>query len=265
MSEIQFHPVADLFPLMEGEEFDALVEDIKKNGQQTPIVLYDSMILDGRNRHRACIKLGIAPRFADKVYSDRIKDATAYVISANVHRRHLNTKQKCELIAKLLKAQPEKSNRTIAKQAKVDKGTVAKIRKAKEATGEIRQLKKTIGSDGKARPAKKAKPAARAGEAKTDRAAAPPPPEPTAPAPAQPATTATADIDPLKEELQAARIKIAGLESEVEELKAENADLRARLAAWTELAPLKADEAAQPGDGRDAGPFLEILKKQTAS
>ena len=81
-------------------------------------------------------------------------------MSANIHRRHLTAEQKSESIAKVLKAQPSKSNRTIAKQAKVDDKTVAVVRGKLEATAEIPQLTKTVGADGKARttaPTRKAR------------------------------------------------------------------------------------------------------------
>ena len=90
-------------------------------------------------------------------------DPTAYVISKNIHRRHLTAEQKRDLIAKLIAAGPEKSDRQIGKMAKADHKTVGAVRKAKEATGEISPVERRVGADGKARkqPAKK-KPTAKA-------------------------------------------------------------------------------------------------------
>ena len=77
--------------------------------------------------------------------------------SLNLHRRHLTAEQKRELIEKRLKANPEMSDRAIAKEVKVDHKTVAAKREKLEATGEIPQLKERVGGDGKARtrPAEK--------------------------------------------------------------------------------------------------------------
>ncbi|KAF0241452.1 MAG: transcriptional activator adenine-specific DNA methyltransferase-like protein, partial [bacterium] len=57
----EFHEVANIFPLMQGEEYKQIVEDIKINGLREPIWLHDNKIIDGRNRYLACIDAGVAP------------------------------------------------------------------------------------------------------------------------------------------------------------------------------------------------------------
>jgi hypothetical protein len=163
MTEYKFHAVADIFPLMTDEEFDALVIDIKANGLREKIDLYQGKIVDGRNRYRALLQLGIDPSADPKTYFRKaiyIKTVSgknnddavrSYVISRNLHRRYLTAEQKRELIAKLLKAQPEQSDRQIAKQVKASHSTVAKARKEAEATGQARPVEKRVGADGKAR------------------------------------------------------------------------------------------------------------------
>ena len=100
MDELQrkYHEVADIFPLMTGEEFDALKADISVNGQREPIWLHpDGSIIDGRNRHRACIDLDIAPHFRTW---DGNGSLVAFVVSLNLHRRHLTSGQKRSLLRK---------------------------------------------------------------------------------------------------------------------------------------------------------------------
>jgi hypothetical protein len=87
------HPIADLFPLMEGKDFDELVENIKSSGfnPDFPIVLYQGKILDGRNRQRASETAGIEPRYFTR---DDLENPFTYVATANLHRRHLSTEQR---------------------------------------------------------------------------------------------------------------------------------------------------------------------------
>jgi len=150
------HEFSKLFPPISVEDFDRLVADIKANGLHQRIVRYQGKILDGNNRYRACSLAGIEPTFADFTGIDA--DAQRYVISANIHRRHLSPDQRREIIAKLLQADPNKSDRTIAATVKVDNKTVAAVRGRMEATEEIPQLDKTTGADGKTRKRKAGKP-----------------------------------------------------------------------------------------------------------
>lgn len=88
---LTFHPIANIFPLMEGVPFEAFVEDIRLNGQHVPILVHDGQIIDGRNRYRACQQLGMPPRIETWDGSGSIEEL---VLSLNVHHRHLTDSQK---------------------------------------------------------------------------------------------------------------------------------------------------------------------------
>lgn len=97
MSAIPYHPLADIFPLLEGAEFAELVGAVKANGLRRPIILLDGMILDGRNRYRACVAADVPGRF--EPFTGR--DPIAFVIDENIHRRNLNESQRAAAAAEL--------------------------------------------------------------------------------------------------------------------------------------------------------------------
>jgi hypothetical protein len=150
------HPAANLFPPISQAELKELAEDIEKNGLSTRVVLWPDgdkklSLIDGRNRLDALALLGLLTiergslalkaRPNDHPFefecAYRNSDPYALALSYNVHRRHLTAEQKRDLIAKLLKAKPEASNVSIAKQVRVDDKTVASVRRDLESNSEI--------------------------------------------------------------------------------------------------------------------------------
>ena len=95
--DLAFHPIAEVFPLMEGESYANFVADIKANGVHEPIWLYEGLILDGRNRYRAAREAGHSVKRS--IYNgDR---PIEFVLSLNLHRRHLSESQRAMLGTRL--------------------------------------------------------------------------------------------------------------------------------------------------------------------
>lgn len=87
----EIHEVANLFPYMQPDEYEALKQDILENGLREPIWLHERKIVDGRNRYRACLETGVEPTFKEW---DRRGSLVAFVVSMNVKRRHLTAGQR---------------------------------------------------------------------------------------------------------------------------------------------------------------------------
>jgi hypothetical protein len=163
---VEAHPAADLFPMMPDSELDDLAKDIAKpHGLQNQLVWLDGRLLDGRNR------LAAITRIADKARREPLleyaihrglkktglSDAQAeeFAISVNLHRRHLTAEQRREFVVARLKAHPEKSDRSIAKEAGVDKNTVTRNRQKLEHRGLVVQRTTRTDARGRQQPASK--------------------------------------------------------------------------------------------------------------
>jgi len=86
------HPLANLFPSLSKARFDELVEDVKKHGQRQPIIYFEGKILDGRQRYAACLEAGIKPFHIsfESLPDEYVRGGPlAYILSENLHRRHL--------------------------------------------------------------------------------------------------------------------------------------------------------------------------------
>jgi len=95
----EVHPFAEVFPLLEGEEFDDLVSSVKSSGLRTPIILsHDQAVLvEGRNRYRACDEASVDPVFEilPAHYTEQM--ILDLILDANLRRRHLNPGQRAVL------------------------------------------------------------------------------------------------------------------------------------------------------------------------
>jgi len=204
---LPIHQAADLFPLMTPDELKALGEDIRRNGLTSPIIVWSELVtpglladgyryslLDGRNRLDAMEAVGVRFKFKftgkydpsldieggvnrgvpDLVTIDRTDaDPHAYVISANIHRRHLTAEQRRQLMVAVLKATPEKSNRQIAEQTKSNHVTVGQVRKELEKSGDVEIV--STRTDTKGRKQAAHKPPTKATAGTTANAVVPPP------------------------------------------------------------------------------------------
>lgn len=94
---MKFHPLADIFPLIDGDDFNSLVADVRQHGVREPIVIFDGRILDGRNRWRAAQAVGVECPRVDFTGSDPV----GFVISLNLRRRHLDESQRAMVAGKL--------------------------------------------------------------------------------------------------------------------------------------------------------------------
>lgn len=142
-----------LLPPLSPDDYAALEADIIARGVLVPVE-YDEAgnILDGHHRVQICESLGLVdwPRFVRKGLSEDEKRAHARAL--NLSRRHLTSAQKREIIEEQLKETPSISSRAIAARFGVHHSTVSSVRARLEGTGEISQLEKTEGRDGKMRP-----------------------------------------------------------------------------------------------------------------
>ncbi|MFN3582927.1 hypothetical protein [Phenylobacterium sp.] len=133
------HPLAELFPLIEGQAYWDLVADIREHGVREPVVMLDGMVLDGRNRYLAAREAG-RPVPVVQYEGD---DPLGFVVSLNLKRRHLNESQRAMVAAKLAKLPPGRPSAEnppnlgvsvpeAAKMLNVGRGTVESARRVQD-------------------------------------------------------------------------------------------------------------------------------------
>jgi site-specific DNA-methyltransferase (adenine-specific) len=92
LKDVKWHPIARIFPMLGEDELEALADDIATYGQREPIIMFEGMVLDGRNRWVACKLKGLTPITKD--FNGNSREALALVWSLNATRRDLKPGQK---------------------------------------------------------------------------------------------------------------------------------------------------------------------------
>lgn len=131
------HPYSKSFPMIAGEEYAVFKKDIEENGLHNPIITYQGMILDGRNRFKACTELGIEPKFKE-FEGDDVK-ACQFVLSQNIFHRHLTPGQRA------VAALPLYDKIIELKQPTTYKKGVQKTHQQNRESSSVYKVSKTIG------------------------------------------------------------------------------------------------------------------------
>lgn len=105
-ADVEIHPAANTVRMMDTNEYTSILEDIREQGQLVPAVLLDGLLIDGRNRMKACAELGIELRVEDHIAE--APDPARLVWSYNAARRQLTKGQKAALASDM--ANLEKHN-----------------------------------------------------------------------------------------------------------------------------------------------------------
>jgi ParB-like chromosome segregation protein Spo0J len=141
------HPAADLFPMLGDEQLAELAEDIRVRGLVEPIVTIQvdgvTLILDGRNRYRACLVAGVEPRVV--AWDGTGGSPSGFVLAKNIHRRHLTPSQRAAIAVDLLPLlEAEARERQVAAAAATNAARRAEVETVPEfvpgsSTGESRE------------------------------------------------------------------------------------------------------------------------------
>lgn len=150
IENLHLHPRADEVPPMTEDEYDALYADVVERGIVEPIeALPDGTVLDGRHRYAVAQALGL-----DEVPVRFIQPADPFdfMLRAALIRRHLTIAQRKALAASLLIEHPERSDRQVAAQTRLDHKTVAAVRDEGEGRGDIPHVETRTDTLGRHQP-----------------------------------------------------------------------------------------------------------------
>ena len=89
----------DLIPPLNEEELKLLEESLVADGCESPLIVWNGVIVDGHNRYAICRKREISFSTQEKNFSSR-DDAMLWMLRNQLGRRNLNNYQRVELVLK---------------------------------------------------------------------------------------------------------------------------------------------------------------------
>ena len=124
-----WHPDANLLPLMDDQALAVLAEDIEKHGVQEPVMLFENKVLDGRNRLRACKLKGLrltSEHF--ETFQPNGLSSREFVFTRNLRRRHLTIDQRAALAAELVPIFRQDASKRVGGRPRKSEKPSAKLR-----------------------------------------------------------------------------------------------------------------------------------------
>jgi hypothetical protein len=147
-------PFAGLLPPLSPDERAALAEDIRQRGVLVAVVVdEENNVLDGHHRLEIAAELGLPDIPVKVVAGLTAGQKRALAEDLNLHRRHLGRDEIRRLLARRLQADPNRSDRAIAAEARVDHKTVGRVRGELERRGEIPHVAARSDTKGRKQPA----------------------------------------------------------------------------------------------------------------
>ena len=153
---LEWHPLAECWPLLTTVDAAELSESIKANGVRQPITLFEGKVLDGRNRYGVAMALGVECPAIEYTGDDPVQ----MVIDQNAKRRHMTKIEVAKAVVRMHKwrdggrphiekpekgcqadrvspAPKSKTTTELADQAEVSEATIARAKRdVREERGE---------------------------------------------------------------------------------------------------------------------------------
>lgn len=142
MTTYQQHPLSAAFPPLSDDEYLQLCDSITILGVQNPITIYEGQVLDGWNRYRASIELGLP--CPTREIEDWV-DPREFVMAQNKARRHLLAAQLIAIASKVYAWKGVGSNRYKDQISSSEPGSEHQGEPGSEAPISSRELADVVG------------------------------------------------------------------------------------------------------------------------